>query len=98
MAFEKGQSGNPNGRPLGSRNKSALLADALGAEGMSAAGMLMQAWQAALEAGDTRALAAMVGKVLDLSYAKPPEQQTDNEQQMPEFIQIIQAKRLEKPS
>ena len=61
MPFQPGQSGNPNGRPRGSRNRRALLAEQLYEE--SAHAVVAKAIELAL-AGDGTALRVCMDRIL----------------------------------
>ncbi len=66
--FKKGQSGNPNGRPLGARNKATRAAEAL-LDGE--AETLTRACVAAALAGDTTALRLCLERILPPRRDRP---------------------------
>lgn len=69
--YEKGQSGNPNGRPKKLPELDKLLADVLGEEkdGVSAAEAILKALRLKAAKGDVRAIEVM----LDRAYGKPKQ-------------------------
>ena len=73
--WQPGQSGNPAGRPRGSRNAALLALDAIGAEG---AAEVMQAVVGAAKAGDMRAADILLrrlwpeGKGRPVAFTLPP--------------------------
>lgn len=68
MSFKKGQSGNPTGRPLGSRNKASLAVDAL-LDG-EAENITRKAVERALE-GDTTALRLCLERIAPARKDRP---------------------------
>ena len=66
--FQKGTSGNPAGRPLGSRNKATLVAENL-LNGQSEA-LMKKLIERAL-GGDMQALGLCVGRILPVSRERP---------------------------
>ncbi len=71
MAFKKGQSGNPKGKPPGTKNKTpSLLAD-LTALGLTPAQMLANSYALALKNGDYATAQKAADTAIKYCYAVP---------------------------
>jgi hypothetical protein len=69
IPFEKGKSGNPNGRPKGKRNRSTIIRELLDMDDNETAIHMAQI-KKAIDAGDTAAYKA----ILDSAYGAPVQQ------------------------
>lgn len=81
--FKKGESGNPNGRPKGARNRSTIIKELL-QQGDNELKMHMAQLLKAIEKSDTNAYKA----ILDSAYGAPVQQieQTEIKVNLPEWI------------
>lgn len=73
--FQKGESGNPNGRPRKLPNLDVLLADVLGEEkdGVSAAQAILMRLRATASGGNTQTAIRAAEILLDRGYGKPKQ-------------------------
>ena len=79
MAFKKGQSGNPAGRPLGAKSRHRQLSDALHERGIEAAQLMLDTYAEAMADGDLPTAAKIAIEICKLVYT-PPTQQIEIEQ------------------
>lgn len=71
MAFKKGQSGNPKGRPPGTKNKKTAFLDELTALGLTPAQMLANSYAVALKNGDYATAQKAADTAVKYCYSVP---------------------------
>lgn len=76
--FKPGESGNPNGRPRGSKNKVLTLREALATLDRTPETLFVEAWRLAIDERDARAAATLARAMVEYCFPKPsPDSDTE---------------------